>query len=164
MVLLRKNIPQNHNLKTAAELGVRNYGARRLIQKLLWKIFPPYEVQLTLAEVKAFFEGREFCLSRNIIEPKVLSLAKVSESTVYSIRIDRIKPDHLALILITNVLGRYIGSGQYHVYRNMLSMVGNDMLKLWYSAQQELLKRGYCTPEEVEEHNQWIREQIKSAG
>jgi len=25
MVLLRKNVPQNHNLKTAAELGVINF-------------------------------------------------------------------------------------------------------------------------------------------
>lgn len=135
------------------------------MQKLLWKLFPPYEVKLTVEEVKAFFKQREgLGLSNSIIEPQVLALAKDAGKVVYTIRIDRMKPDQLALILITNVLGQHLGSGQHHIYRGVLSMTGNDMLALWHQVQSELLKRGYCSEAEVEKDNRWVREQIKGAG
>ncbi len=114
------------------------------MQKLIWKLFPPYEVKLTVEEAKAFL-GQTAELCRSIIEPKVIALARDAERTVCSVRIERMKPDQLALLLITNVLGRYIGSGSHHTYRGMLSMVGKDMLKLWHATQKARLERGYVS-------------------
>lgn len=133
------------------------------MRKLIWKFFPPYEVKLTMEEAKAFL-GQTADLCRSIIEQEVLVLARDADRTVYSIRIDRMKPDQLALLLITNVLGRHIGSGSYHTYRGVLSMVGQDMLKVWHSAQTTILDRGYASQQEVNEDNQWMQEQIKNAG
>jgi hypothetical protein len=132
------------------------------MRRLLWKVFPPYEVKLTLEEVRAFLAQAESC--REVVEPRVISLVKDAEKTVYSVRIERMKPDQLALLLVTNVLGKEIGSGQHHTYRGVLSMVGKDMLKSWHAAQQTMLARGYCTEAEVDEDNRWIQEQIKGAG
>ncbi len=83
---------------------------------------------------------------------------------MYSIRIDGMKPDHLALMLIANVIGDELSTGSYHVYRGVLGAVGNDMLKLWNATISALKERGYYSDAEVEEDMRWIREQISNAG
>jgi len=133
------------------------------MQKFIWKIFPPYEVKITLEEARVFL-GQNAELCRSIIEPEVTALVRDAEKTVYSLRIDRMKPDHLVLLLITNVLGRHIGSGCHHTYRGILSMVGRDMLKVWHAAQKTMLERGYASEHEVAEDNKWVQEQIKGVG
>jgi len=133
------------------------------MQKLIWKFFPPYEVKTTLEETRAFL-GQTAELCRSIIEPEVTALVRDAEKTMYSVRIDRIKPDHLALLLTTNVLGKQIGSGSHHTYRGVLGMEGKDMLKVWHAAQEAMLERGYASEQEVAEDNKWIQEQIKGAG
>ncbi|MDO8374625.1 MAG: hypothetical protein Q7T39_22070 [Polaromonas sp.] len=132
------------------------------MQKLIWKLLPPYEVRLTREEVRAFLSNVGAC--RSIVERKVLGLASDAEKTVCSIRIDRMKPDQLALILITNVVGAELGSGTHHVYRGVLGAIGRDMQSLWTAAQTALLQRGYCDALEVEKDNAWLRDQIKAAG
>ena len=129
----------------------------------LWKIFPPYEVKLTQQELKSFLE-QAAGVCRSTIEPEIVSLIKDAEKTVYSIRIDNMKPEQLALLLVTNVLGKHIGSGRYHTYRGVLNIVGSDMHKLWHSTQQTMVERGYSTEAEVAEDNLWIQKQIKNAG
>lgn len=133
------------------------------MRKLFWKFFPPYEVKLTMEEVRAFLKQTAGSCP-GVIEQEVLALVRDADRTVYSVRIDHMKPDHLALLLVTNVLGRHIGSGSHHTYRGVLNMVGQDLLKVWHSAQKALLDRGYVTEHEVNEDNQWIRDQIKNAG
>lgn len=130
---------------------------------LLWKLFPPYEVKLTIEAIQAFLsDNAGFC--RSLVEPAALALAKDAEKTVYSVRIEHMKPDHLALLIITNVLGAYICSGQYHTYRATLSIIGKDMLKVWHAAQGSMLKLGYASEAEVAEDNEWIQKQVKLAG
>lgn len=133
------------------------------MQKLIWKFFPPYEVKLTMEEAKAFL-GQTANLCRGIIEQEVITLVRDADRTVYSIRIDRMKPDQLALLLITNVIGKHLGSGVYHTYRGVLSMVGQDMLTVWHAAQKVIHDRGYASEQEVDEDNKRIQEQIKNAG
>ncbi|WP_305965621.1 hypothetical protein [Marinobacter salsuginis] len=133
------------------------------MSRLFWKLFPPYEVRLTIEEAKAFL-GQSPGLSKNIIEPEVVSVAKDAEKTIYSVRIDRMKPDELALLLITNVIGRHLSSGQHHTYRGVLNMTGKDMLRVWHSAQKAMLERGFVTESRVEKDNNWVAEQVKNAG
>lgn len=132
------------------------------MQQFVWKLFPPYEVRLTVDEAKAFLSGAAMC--RPIIEPKVIALAKDAEKTVYSIRIDRMKPDQLALLLVTNVVGSELASGQHHTYRGVLGMMGKDILVVWHFAQKAKLERGYCTEADVERDNQGIQRQVQEAG
>jgi len=134
-----------------------------LLQRFLWKLVPPFEVMVTSKEINAFLEKHAF-LSREIIARDTLALVKIAEKTVYSVRIDGLKPDRLALILITNVLGDHISSGRYHTYRGFLNMIGNDMLKVWHTAINTLREKGYYSESEAEDDRKWIREQIKNAG
>ena len=120
-------------------------------------------MKLTQQELKSFLE-QAAGVCRSTIEPEILSLIKDAEKTVYSIRIDNMKPEQLALLLVTNVLGKHIGSGRYHTYRGVLNIVGSDMHKLWHSAQHTMFERDYCTEAEVAEDNLWIQKQIKNAG
>ena len=133
------------------------------MRSLLWKVFTPYEVRLTVAEVKAFL-AESAGASRALIEPTVVSLARDAEKTIYSVRIDHLKPDHLALLLIINVVGNRIGSGSHHTYRGVLSVLGTDMLAIWNAAQQAMLERGYTSEAEVAKDNQWIQQQVRDAG
>jgi hypothetical protein len=133
------------------------------MHSLLWKVFSPYEVRLTVAEAKAFL-AKSAGASRSLIEPAVVSLARDAEKTIYSVRIDHMKPDHLALLLITNVVGNQIGSGSHHTYRGVLNGLGTDLLAIWNGAQQALLERGYASEAEVAKDNQWIQQQIRDAG
>src|SRR5688572_1005813 len=104
------------------------------MRSLLWKVFAPYEVRLTVAQIKTFLANAAGP-SLALIEPTAVSLAREAEKTVYSVRIDHMKPDHLALLLITNVVGNSIGSGSHHTYRGVLNAVGTDMLAVWSAAQ-----------------------------
>ncbi|MDP1886132.1 hypothetical protein [Polaromonas sp.] len=132
------------------------------MRKIFWKMFPPFEVRLTLEEIERFFVVGQLCGS--IIKPRAVALAKDAERTVYSVRIDRMKPDQLALILISNVIGEELQSGAHHVYRGVLGMIGNDMRAVWSAVQRELLARGYCDESEVAKDNEWLSRQIKDAG
>jgi len=129
----------------------------------LWKVFPPFEVKLTIEEISSFL-NEHASLCRDLILRDAVALARHAEKTVYSIRIEGMKPDRLALLVITNVLGSHISSGQNHIYRGTLSVVGADMLKVWSAAVASLKERGYYSDAKAEEDMQWIRQQIKNAG
>ncbi|HSP30441.1 MAG TPA: hypothetical protein VLO13_00245 [Halomonas sp.] len=133
------------------------------MRKLFWKLFPPYEVKLTIEEVKAYLD-QSAGPSKCILEPEVVSIAKDAEKTIYSVRCDRMKPDELALLLIINVIGRHLRSGQHHTYRGVLNLTGKDMLRVWHTAQKAMLERGFVTESEVVKDNHWVMEQVKSAG
>ncbi|OBX37015.1 hypothetical protein A8U91_01363 [Halomonas elongata] len=68
-----------------------------------WRLFPPLEVRLTLEAMKEFMNEASLC--RSVVEPKVAALVKDTEKTVYSVRIDRMKPDHLAIDFDYQCLG-----------------------------------------------------------
>ena len=133
------------------------------MRKLFWKLFPPYEVKLTIEEVKAILD-QSAGPSKSILESEVVSIAKDAEKTIYSVRIDGIKPDELALLLITNVIGRHLSSGQHHTYRGGLNMTGKDMQRVWHTEQKAMLERKFVTESEVEKDNHWVMEQVKSVG
>lgn len=98
------------------------------------------------------------------IREQALALAKNADRTVYSICIDGLKPDQLALILIFNVLTRNLQSGWHHVYRGLLTITGKDMLRLWHLTAKELVKRGYSTQAEYDADLKGLMEAIRSVG
>lgn len=131
------------------------------MQNWLWKIFPPYEVRLTKQVAKAFFKEAG---SARLLESEVMAIIGNAEKTVYAVRIDRMKPDEVAFFVIADALVRHIGSGRYHTYRGLLSMVGNDMLKSFNAVQKLRVQRGYCAEAAVEDDARWLRERIKEVG
>jgi hypothetical protein len=100
----------------------------------------------------------------NIIKPYVVKQIKNKEKTIYSIRNDKISPQNLVLLIITNVIAELLPTGQYHIYRGILNMEGQGLLELWHYAVDELQKSGFYTAEEAKEDNVWIEKQIKEVG
>ena len=134
------------------------------MHKLLWKVFPPYEVRITLRAARRFINDGGALFTRPIVEPAVTALIRNAERTVYSIRIDGKKPDQLALMLITNVLWEHLRSGHYHIYRGAPSLQGAELMSLWNRTQTELIERGYSTKEEARSRTRQLQEQVKSVG
>jgi len=121
------------------------------------------EVERTLYEINVFLDA-------NATECREMALAGASElaknkgRTLYSIREEGMKTNHLALLLITNTLGEQISNGNHHVYRGVLGIIGRDMLKVFQIAVHAMKEKGYYTDQEAEKDMQWINEQIKKAG
>ena len=130
---------------------------------MLWWFFPPYEVRVTRRNINAFLSADNgLCVEQ--VRSEALRLTKDVDKVVYSIRINRMKPDHLALTLIHNVLTRNLESGWEHVYRGRLGIVGHDMRRLWHATEKELIKRGYLTEEEYATDATELMKAIREVG
>ena len=135
------------------------------LKELFWIIFPPLEVKATIAEIESFFRAYGFSMGAGFVEGYIKAGVKEHvEETVYSIRIEHKKPEYLALLSITKVIGMLLISGNYHVYRGTLDPIGEDMFKMWKRAVKLLKKRGYCTDKEAKKDKEWIKEQIADMG
>ena len=68
--------------------------------------------------------------------------------------------------VIVNVSGDLAESGQYHIYRGVLNPMGpgENLLKIFDSAMDELVKLGETNKEHAEAQKKAIRENIKSVG
>ncbi len=86
---------------------------------------------------------------------KIVSMVKESESihqTVY--------------IMIANVAGDEVESGKHHMYRGVLDPLGdgNELLKIYNFALDELVKLGYVSKNVAKENKSAIQENIKDVG
>jgi hypothetical protein len=136
------------------------------ISELISKLFPPDEVKATCKAIEDFLQ-RDFgflgiCLEQ--VRNEALAFAKETGKTVHTVKVDGIKPDHLALILIFNVLTRNLECGWNHIYRGVLSMTGTEMLKLWHITEKEMIKRGYQTQEQYAVDTEGLMKSIASMG
>ena len=133
------------------------------ISKVIGKLFPPYEVKVTCQDINTLLQADNgLCI--DIVRREAIMLAKDADKTMYSIRINRFKPDQLALTLIFNVLVRNLEGGWYHVSRGTLGMEGRDMLRLWHKTAKEMIKRGYSTEEEYAIDVEGLNREIQSVG
>jgi hypothetical protein len=136
-------------------------GSSVKIPNIIRRLIPPYEVKVTCRDIDAFLQADDgLCIDQ--IRKEVLILAKDTDKVLYSIRIDGLKPDQLALILIFNVLTRDLESGWYHGYRGVLTGIGQDMLRLWHITEKEMIKRGYSTDDQYDIDTEGLMESIRS--
>lgn len=98
------------------------------------------------------------------IETSVAELIADKEKTSISINEDDLSPRTLVFLLITNVIQSILPLGKYHIYRGILSMRGDDLLRLWDYSTKQLTELGYYTSEQSEEDRKWMRDQVKKAG
>lgn len=141
----------------------RGIAVANFLQKMIWKILPPVEVTATKALAKAFLK-QHAGMSEGELRAGVMRLLSDAEKTIYSIRCDKMVPVHLALLLISNVAGDSLQSGQHHFYRGALGIVGQDMLKVFRLAVKTMEEKGYHSEEESRKDYEWIRKQIAEAG
>jgi hypothetical protein len=133
------------------------------LEKTVYRVFKPFEVRVTCEDIDTFLRADNgLCVEE--VRSGAMALAKNADKVMYSIRIDQMKPDQLALILIYNVLTRNLQSGAYHCYRGCLTSLGEDMLRLWRVTAKELVKRGYSTDFEYETEVAGLMGEIRSVG
>ena len=131
--------------------------------KFKGKAQTPLEVTQTREEIISFLNNNEN-FATDLIKKEAFVYADMAKQTVHSIQIDKMKPDELALILITNVIATAIPSGHYHTYRGILNQQGGDMEKIWNLAVNELYEKGYYTKEKVDEDLDWLAKEIRLVG
>jgi len=124
---------------------------------------PPPEVNWTVDAINGF-RSRNDTLAVDVAINAALALARDAERTVSRVRIEQVKPEHLALMLVKNVSGKLLQSGSYHVDRGVLSIAGTDLRTLWVRAVMELRERGYCSEREANEGLERILKQIREGG
>lgn len=128
----------------------------------------PQEVKDTLAALDVVLNeiaGKGVLVLPDSVKTSVIkTVTEGEEKTIASIKQDGLSPRTLALLLLSNVLGSHLASGQFHIYRGVLSMPGTEMLKAFRFIVEELVKTGYHTNEAVQEDMEWVQRQIQNAG
>ncbi len=133
--------------------------------KLFNKIFKPDEIQSVLDKLKEAekkFNSPSFPIIVNMVKgaiseapDKIVSMVRESKSvhqTVY--------------IMIANVAGDEVESGKHHMYRGVLNPLGdgNELLRIYNLALDELVKIGYVSAENARANKKAILENIKEVG
>jgi hypothetical protein len=95
---------------------------------------------------------------------EALSIASQSDKTKYSFRVDGLKPQEIALIIIRNVAFHRLISGRYHSYRNTLSVSGQDYLKLFKDAISQSVIAGFTTENKAKKETEELLSFIKNLG
>ena len=126
--------------------------------------FRPKEVKDVLAAINAaeMEEGAEGLrhIKRFVVQEVVEDAAK----TKFSIKNDGLSARTLTFLLITNVLSRHLTSGQYHIYRGILSGVGHELLELWNYAVRQQQRSGHYSEEDAKKDLKWMKDQIEKVG
>lgn len=133
------------------------------MKKVLWRIFPPIELTATKSNATSFVMAHTVA-TRDAVLNRIFHLLNDTERTVYSIRCDHLKPQHLALLLVSNVTSTMLQTGQYHTYRGVLNAQGSELLNLFILSVEFMLEGGFTSAEETEKDHQWILQQIREVG
>ncbi len=123
------------------------------------------ELDAIEADIKA--NGLSYLgLPEDEIFSTVRTLISNPELTLQAVREDKVSPKAVAWLVISNVTGRALASGQYHVYRNVLGMNGRPMLALYLRAISELEKMGFYEGRNrsAADDRVWVGERIAEAG
>jgi len=69
-----------------------------------------------------------------------------------------------ALVLFRKVAGDLVTSGHYHIYRGLLSTIGEGLLGIFDYAEDELVKVGHTDAEAAAKDKAGVRQNIKEMG
>lgn len=131
--------------------------------KSLFDLFVSAEVRWVREEIRNFFNQHNYFCSDSAMK-EALSTAGQADKTKYSIRVDGLKPQEIALIIIRNVAFHKLISGRYHTYRNTLSTSGKDYLKLFNDAIAQSVSAGFTTEKDAQEEREELLAFIKNLG
>jgi hypothetical protein len=133
--------------------------------KLFNNIFKTDDVQSvlnTLKKVEHNFNSPAFHLISNLIKD---AISEFPEKIPLMVRESK-SVWQTVYIMIANVTGDEVESGKHHMYRGVLNPLGygNDLLLIFYSALDELVKLGYLSAEDANVNKLAVLENIKNVG
>jgi hypothetical protein len=121
------------------------------------------EVKWVKQEIALFFDNND-AMARDLVMQEAFGEASNSDKVKYSIRVDRMTPKQIALIIIRNIAFWKLLSGHEHIYRGVLGIGGQDYLRLFRRAVGCGVVLGYTSPEEAEEELRELENEIKNVG
>lgn len=98
------------------------------------------------------------------IKHDVQTLIRDADKTANSIQVDGMSPEGLAALIMSNIIQNHLCSGNYHIYRGVLTSGGEQLLQLWDFVIESMAKTGVHAQEEADDEKHWIRTEIKKVG
>jgi hypothetical protein len=123
-----------------------------MLKALLHKILPPREVRETIYHIDDFLKANAV-LSKTVLRRKAVKLAMETEKTVTFITRQYHQPEHLALLLITNVIGEIIAGKKFKKENKNMA---RDMLAMWDIATEQMREKRYYSTIEYQRDCDWI--------
>lgn len=131
--------------------------------KKIKHIFDSAEVKWVKQEIEKFFLDTEF-LTKNTLLAQALRMASDADRVKYSISVDRLAPKQIALIIIRNIALKRLTSGHEHIYRGVLSLMGQDILAVFRRVVACEVALGYSSVVEAEKDISDLNRQIREVG
>lgn len=135
------------------------------IRRLWWRIFRPMEVDAVLQCLGVLRPKIVDDAAWGIVIKDAASLVIANPDVVVSeIRLQHRKPTDVASNLLFNKAKAHLISGQYHIYRGVLSHTGVGLSALCRSLINSAIEDGFCTTEEAKETLDYLDAEIKAVG
>jgi len=138
---------------------------------IFYRFFRPAEVKVcirALEEVKSLFSDSLFsdCAFDYVLERvRVILLDKKNKPDLLkAIYEAKNSPRDVVLYVIVQQCKLLLSSGNYHIYRGVLSGQGNGMCAVFGIALDELVKSGFANEEQASEQRAELHELIKDVG
>ena len=129
------------------------------------KLFLEKEIKAVLGVLDELdFEFSEFLHFNDVRSLAEKIILKNQHDIIRIMREQNISPRRTACSWINNVSGDILESGQYHVYRGVLSPVGDAYLKIFDRSTELLSQVGDMSEEQAREHKQGMRNRIQKVG
>ena len=135
-----------------------------MLRTLIWKLFPPYEVEAARSEIQSFLDLHDGIARREIEEILSACMSRDPKMVVDAIRLQHRTANHVALALLVGVLRARLSTGQYHVYRGLLNMTGEYMHGVWRHAVSAMVDAGHLEGLAAEELRKSLADEIRSVG
>ncbi len=123
-----------------------------------WDLFACDEVKWIKREIRYFFNTNRFIINEEA-KRLALKVASNANKAKYCIRVEQLKPRHIALNIISNVA--YDGVYYAPVSFGLLSLVGEQYLELYIKVSNLSVDYGYIEREEMQRQVDELRESIK---
>lgn len=126
-----------------------------------------YHAGDSVSEVRAAFceiEGSNTIPAIGLIKEKVLASLNDRSRIVATLEKEGMNPKCLIYLLISNEANELLCTGNYHFYRGHLNNIGNQLLRSFVTASQELVNSGFQTASDHEADVKSLRKEIAEIG
>jgi hypothetical protein len=143
----------------------------RILSRLLPSLFPNDTVKELIAELDKlgplFGEGKDLTGSVGYSHIKVQvkeHFIKHQKEWAEFVKEEKQQPREVCLFAMVNTARDDLAYGHDHIYRGVLSMIGEGKFKVWTIASNELVKMGKLTNEKYDKVLKDVKQEIREVG
>lgn len=129
----------------------------------IFDFFRCSEVKWIRKEVYYFFSRNKYTLPADVLR-LCLKDSNNADRAKYSVHVEHMNPQHIALIIIRNHAFNQLAYGDMYVHRGVLTFVGNEYKKLFITAVGNMESLGFVSKEDTNQDIAELRHLIKNCG